>query len=336
MNWPGSEPPRQLRTSTAAIRTVAIYVIVAIAWITLSDLAVDALFSDPAHMVRANLIKGWLFVGVTGVLLYALITRLVHQINQLVHQRQELSRRQQSELEEKVAQRTAELQGANQELDSFAYAVSHDLRAPLRAMNGFSEALLEDHRAELSEPARAHLDQIRIASSRMQGLIDGLLALSRVTRGALERSEVNLSEIVKQSLHVLQERDPHRQVEVGIEPDLIAEGDPRMLAAALDNLADNAWKYSVGAVPAIIRFHAARLDGEPAFCISDNGAGFDMRHIDGLFKPFQRLHRQDEFPGLGIGLATVQRIIHRHGGRITAEARPGQGARFLFTTGSRS
>lgn len=333
MNWPRSETPRQLRTSTAAIRTVAIYVVVAIAWITLSDLAVDALFSDPAHLVKANLVKGWLFVLITGVLLYALISRLVHQINQLIQEREGLYERHQSELEATVAQRTAELQAANQELDSFAYAVSHDLRAPLRAMNGFSEALLEDHHDELSEPAQAHLDQIRIASSRMQGLIDGLLVLSRVTRGELDRSHVNLSEIVTQSLRAWQEREPDRPVEVEIEPDLTAEADPRMVAAVLGNLVDNAWKYSAGAVPSVIRFHAASLDGEPAFCISDNGAGFDMRHIEGLFKPFQRLHRQDEFPGLGIGLATVQRIIHRHGGRIRAEARPGEGARFWFTLG---
>ena len=327
--------PLQLRTSTAALRTVAIYLAVATAWITLSDLAVDAMFSDPDVLVWVNILKGYLFVLITAALLYGLITRLVARIKQLAAEREALEAKQQALLERQVAQRTAELQAANEELDSFAYAVSHDLRAPLRAMNGFSEALIEDHIDELSEPARAHLDQIRFASARMHSLIDGLLALSRATRGDLDRTEVNLSEMVARQIADLKEQNPERQVEVEIEPDVVMEGDGRMLEAVITNLVDNAWKYSAGANPARIQFGSTELDGQRAVFIEDNGAGFDMRHSAALFKPFQRLHRQDEFPGIGIGLATVQRIIHRHGGTLTASASPGQGARFVWTTSPR-
>ncbi|MFP4207933.1 MAG: sensor histidine kinase [Wenzhouxiangella sp.] len=329
----GSLRPRQLRTPTAALGIVVIYVGMAVAWITLSDLAVEALFSDPADQIRASMIKGWLFVVVTGIALYGLVTRLVFQINQLVDREKELSDRQQARLETEVERRTAELRSANQELDSFAYAVSHDLRAPLRAMNGFSEALIEDHLDELSEPARQHLDQIRIASTRMNALIDGLLVLSRVTRGELDRAPVDLSMLVRERIDQLRQQQPERQVEIEIEPGLIAHGDRRMLQAAIGNLVDNAWKYSAGAHPARISFSQTTLAGQPAFVIRDNGAGFDQRHADKLFQPFQRLHRQDEFPGIGIGLATVQRVIHRHGGQIQGSGKIDQGAEFRFTLG---
>jgi light-regulated signal transduction histidine kinase (bacteriophytochrome) len=308
-----------------------IYVAVAIAWITLSDLTVEFMFSNPDDQITASMVKGWVFVLVTGLLLYGLITRLVFQINQLAESEQALKDRQQAELEAEVARRTAELRAANQELDSFAYAVSHDLRAPLRAMNGFSEALIEDHGDELNTPARGHLEQIQIASARMSDLIDGLLVLSRVTRGELDRSPADLSAIVQARLEQLQARDPDRNVAISIQPALVAMGDRRMLAAALGNLVDNAWKYSAGARSARIEFGQTLLDGEPAFFIRDNGAGFDKRHADKLFQPFQRLHRQDEFPGIGIGLATVQRVIHRHGGQIVGNGEIGQGAEFVFT-----
>ena len=327
--------PSQPRTATAAVRTVAIYVAVAVAWITLSDLAVDALIDDPDLLVKANLIKGWVFVLITAALLYVLITRLVSQIQQLAAEREALEARVQDRLEHLVDQRTAELQAANQELDSFAYAVSHDLRAPLRAMNGFSEALIEDHADQLDEAARGHLDQIRIASARMHALIDGLLALSRATRGDLDRTQINLSEMVARHLGELQRQEPERRVELDIEPDVTIEGDARMFEAVIYNLVGNAWKYSAGADPARIRFGRTELDGERAVFIEDNGAGFDMRHYATLFKPFQRLHRQDEFSGIGIGLATVQRIIHRHGGRVVASAAPGEGARFVWTSSPR-
>lgn len=235
-------------------------------------------------------------------------------------------------LERRVTERTAELAAANRELESFAYAVSHDLRAPLRAMSGFSQALAEDYGDCLQDEARLYLDQIGIASRRMTELIDGILALSRSTRGELRRYPVDLSALARRRLAELATAEPERQVAVAVEDGLVVQGDARMLAAALTNLLDNAWKYTGRTAAATIRVHAEmRDDGRRWFCVSDNGAGFDMAHAARLFQPFQRLHRQDEFPGIGIGLATVQRIVHRHGGEIIAHAVPGKGAAFCFT-----
>ena len=230
-------------------------------------------------------------------------------------------------LEQRVEERTAELRAANGELDSFAYAVSHDLRAPLRAMSGFSQALMEDYGERLDGEARSYLDEIVGASRNMSGLIDGLLLLSRSVRGDLGRDRVDLSAMAARICAELAGEDPLRRVQVHIEPGLEVRGDSRTLASVMRNLLGNAWKYTGGKDAPAIRVYGA--DGW--ICVEDNGAGFDTQHADKLFKPFQRLHRQDEFPGIGIGLATVQRIIHRHGGRIRAEGRPGEGATFAFT-----
>ncbi|MFM2404446.1 MAG: hypothetical protein RL223_2326 [Pseudomonadota bacterium] len=234
-------------------------------------------------------------------------------------------------LEQRVAERTAELQAANAELDAFAYAVSHDLRAPLRAMSGFAIALEEDHGPVLPADARLYLAQIVEGSRRMGELIEGLLALSRSVRGVMRDEPVDLSRLAGRALDELRKAEPGRVVEAWIEPGLQARGDPRMLAAVLDNLVGNAWKYTRDAATACIRVQARTLDGERWLEVRDNGAGFDMAHAGRLFKAFARLHRQDEFPGLGIGLATVQRIVQRHGGRLLAEGRPGQGAAFRLT-----
>ncbi|MDE2439499.1 MAG: PAS domain S-box protein [Betaproteobacteria bacterium] len=234
-------------------------------------------------------------------------------------------------LEQRVNERTAELSAANRELDSFAYAVSHDLRAPLRAMNGFSQAMIEDCAPQLNSEAKGYLDQIVLAAHRMNTLIDGLLALSRSTRGELERDVIDISALAGQQLASLQRDEPTRSVNWQVEPNLIGRGDRRMIEAALQNLLANAWKYTAGKTPAEIRVYAGQCGQTCGFCIADNGAGFDMAHAERLFKPFQRLHRQDEFPGIGIGLATVQRIISRHGGELSAHAEAGKGALFCFT-----
>ncbi|MDX9707432.1 MAG: PAS domain S-box protein [Azospira sp.] len=234
-------------------------------------------------------------------------------------------------LERRVEERTAELAAANRELESFAYAVSHDLRAPLRAMSGFSQALEEDYGGQLAGEAKTYLDQIGIASRRMTELIDGILTLSRSTRGELRRDAVDLSALAGRRLDELARLEPGRQVAVEVEDGLVARGDARMLEAVVTNLIDNAWKYTGRTEVPAIRFGRSEVDGREGFCIADNGAGFDPAHAGRLFKPFQRLHRQDEFPGIGIGLATVQRIIHRHGGEIVATAVPGKGATFCFT-----
>jgi signal transduction histidine kinase/HAMP domain-containing protein len=235
-----------------------------------------------------------------------------------------------ADLERRVQERTAELQAANQELEGFAYAVSHDLRAPLRAMSGFSQALLEDHGGRLDGEARNYLDQITVASRKMGELIDGLLALSRNTRGELRHDTVDLSSLAGRLLAELAAAEPARRVTWEIQPGLAARGDARMIETLMRNLLGNAWKYTARTAAPVIRFHEEQ-DGERFFCVSDNGAGFEMAHAGKLFQPFQRLHRQDEFPGIGIGLATVQRIVHRHGGTIRARGAPGEGATFAFT-----
>ena len=231
-------------------------------------------------------------------------------------------------LEARVVERTAELTAANRELETFSYAVSHDLRAPLRALSGYSQALQEDHGASLHGQAKIYLDQIALAAHRMSDLIDGLLALSRSSLGELRQDRVDLSALARRRLAELAEAEPGRQVEV--EDGLVVQGDERMLASAWGNLLDNAWKYTGSTVAPSIRVHAGEVHGVQGVCVSDNGAGFDMAHAERLFKPFQRLHRQDEFPGIGIGLATVQRIVHRHGGEIVAQAEPGKGAKFCM------
>lgn len=240
-------------------------------------------------------------------------------------------RRMNEELETRVLERTAQFQDANQELEAFAYSVSHDLRAPLRAMGGFSQALLEDFGDKLEGEARAYLDEIVLGSRQMAQLIDGLLTLSRSTRGELRSDRVNLSEMADRIRSEIERSDKQRRVEWQIEPGLRARGDERMIAVVMRNLLDNAWKYTVGTANPIIRVYTEPEGNEHFFCVTDNGAGFDMAHTGKLFQPFQRLHRQDEFPGLGIGLATAQRIVHRHGGKIHATGAPRQGATFSFS-----
>jgi PAS domain S-box-containing protein len=238
-----------------------------------------------------------------------------------------------SDLEHRVIERTAELSSANNELNSFAYAVSHDLRAPLRAMSGFSQALQEDYGEQLPDEAKLYLDQINIASAKMSELIDGLLVLSRSTRGELQRDVIDLSALATNLLSEFKKNDPERQVAVQVEAGLQGLGDARMIDAVMRNLLENAWKYTGHTPAACIRVYAEEHDEMRYFCVADNGAGFDMAHANRLFQAFQRLHRQDEFPGIGIGLATVQRIIHRHGGTIEARGEIGKGAVFCFTLG---
>ncbi|HEX9046919.1 MAG TPA: PAS domain S-box protein [Verrucomicrobiae bacterium] len=229
-----------------------------------------------------------------------------------------------------------ELAAVNKELESFSYSVSHDLRAPLRAIDGFSRILLEDYDTKLDDDGRDNLRRVCAASQRMGRLIDDLLALSRVTRSEMHRGPVALSDIAGQILEELKDGDPARQVELLIQPALIAEGDPILLRAVLENLLGNSWKFTSKKASARIEFGRTQRRNEPAYFVRDNGAGFDMTYANKLFGAFQRLHTAADFPGTGIGLATVQRIIHRHGGWIEAESAVGQGATFYFTVpGSR-
>ncbi|MDD2733366.1 MAG: PAS domain S-box protein [Desulfuromonadaceae bacterium] len=235
------------------------------------------------------------------------------------------------DLELRVMERTSQLQGANQELEAFAYSVSHDLRAPLRAMGGFSQALMEDFGDTLEAEAHDYLNEIVIGSRHMGQLIDGLLTLSRSTRGELRHDRIDLSLMADRIRTELERLEPLRRVEWRIEPGLSSGGDARMIEVIMRNLLDNAWKYTTGTAEAIIRVYAETEGSELYFCVADNGAGFDMAHAGKLFQPFQRLHRQDEFPGIGIGLATAQRIVHRHGGTFHATGIPHKGATFRFS-----
>ena len=245
-------------------------------------------------------------------------------------QAEEKVRRLNADLERRVQQRTAELTAANEELESFAYTVSHDLRAPLRAMWGFCDALIEDHGPSLPPEAHEYLQHVIDGSRHLAEIIDGLLTLSRSTRGTLRRDSVDLSCLAEKALHEMARVEPDRRVTWTIEPALRASGDSRMIDAVMRNLLGNAWKYTANRADAVIRVYGERVDRDYVFCIEDNGAGFNMEHAEKLFQPFQRLHRQDEFSGLGIGLATVQRIIHRHGGKVSGTGIAGQGAVFRF------
>lgn len=233
-------------------------------------------------------------------------------------------------LEELVAERTSELSRTNKELESFSYSVSHDLRAPLRAIDGFSHALLEDYADVLDETGQDFLRRVRVASQRMGDLIDALLTLSRVSRYGMERKPVAFSLLAHEVVNELQESDPQRQVEICIEDDLRVDGDIHLLRILLENLFANAWKYTSTVKDARIEFGAQQENGETVYFVKDNGVGFDMRYVDKLFGAFQRLHGA-EFDGTGIGLATVQRVILQHGGQVWAEGETGKGASFYFS-----
>src|SRR5579859_3801453 len=236
------------------------------------------------------------------------------------------------DLERRVAERTAELEASNRDLDAFAYSVSHDLRAPLRAIGGFASALVEDAGPSLGSPAGDHLARIRAAVARMEALVDGLLTLSRTVHGTLQRTSLDLTAMADEILHELQALAPERAADLVIQLGLRATGDPVLVRAALTNLLNNAWKFTQRRPKARIEVGQERdALGHGVYFVRDNGAGFDAAYASKLFTPFQRLHGPDEYPGTGIGLATVGRIIARHGGRVWAEGAPEGGATFFFT-----
>ncbi|MGE0704678.1 MAG: ATP-binding protein [Vicinamibacterales bacterium] len=234
-------------------------------------------------------------------------------------------------LEQRVRERTAELNASNKELEAFCYSVSHDLRAPLRSIDGFSLALVDDHGDSLNDEGRGYLSRIRAATQRMGTLIDDLLNLSRITRSDFRTQQVNLTQLARTITSELIAAEPDRQVEVVIADDLQANGDARLLRQVLENLIRNAWKFSSKRSAARIEFGRRTVNGSPAFFVSDNGAGFDMAYASRLFGVFQRLHGMSEFPGTGVGLAIVDRVIRRHGGHVWAEAAVDRGATFYFT-----
>jgi len=234
------------------------------------------------------------------------------------------------ELEQRVIERTAQLEAANKELEAFSYSASHDLRAPLRSIDGFSQALLEDHSSQLDAQGQDYLRRVRAASRRMAELIDDLLQLSHVTRTEMRDKAVDLSAMAQSIATGLQNSQPERQVEFVISEGLVVNGDERLLRVVMENLLENAWKFTSKHPRARIEFGAVQEDNKQVHYVRDDGAGFDKTYVDKLFGAFQRLHGATEFPGTGIGLATVQRIIHRHGGQVWAEGAVERGATFYF------
>lgn len=235
------------------------------------------------------------------------------------------------ELAETRAVLVAELESKNAELEAFSYSVSHDLRAPLRSIDGFSKALLEDYGESLDGSAKDYLHRVCASAKRMNELIEDLLALSRVSRADLARTPVDVSGVAEEVAAELARREPARKVAVVVEPGMRADADARLLTAVFENLLGNAWKFTAKTESARVEVGSHTRDGSKTFVIHDNGAGFDMAYAGRLFAPFRRLHREVDYPGTGIGLATVRRIVERHGGKVWAEGEPGRGATFSFT-----
>lgn len=317
------------------------YIALGVSWIIFSDLAVEGLVASPADAARFQTYKGVLYVLLSAVVIYALLhvyhgrnrkhLEVVSQMAEALRQSENALRQVNQDLERRVIQRTHELESANRELEAFVHAVSHDLRAPLRGVTGFGQALLDLAPQGLDDKSKHYLKRIQDASQRMSDLIDDLLALSRINQSQMVRQEVDLSQLAAECASRIGERYPGRQVTLRIEPGMSVQGDLRLLRIALDNLLDNAWKYTGRREQAVIEVGSETIEGERRFYVKDNGVGFEMKYAGKLFGPFQRMHSDGQFPGTGIGLVTVQRILTRHGGRIWAYAALNRGTTMTFT-----
>jgi|GEM_PF-2246335 len=298
-------------------------------------------FEDEGWRVRkdgsrfcANVILTALYDSKGSLIGFAKITRDLTEQKKAQEELQ-ASEQKYRELSETLQFQSTQLGTLNKELEAFCYSVSHDLRAPLRGIDGFSQILLEQYNNQLDEQGQHYLSRVRQGSQQMGKLIDDMLQLSRLTRGEMSIQPVNLSELAKEITHDLQEREPERHVEFVIADDLMVNGDEHLLQAAIQNLLDNAWKYTSKHAQAHIEF-GVKNNGQPTYFVRDDGAGFDMKYAGKLFGAFQRLHGNAEFPGTGVGLATVARIIHRHGGEIWTQAEIEKGATFYFTLSNTS
>jgi light-regulated signal transduction histidine kinase (bacteriophytochrome) len=330
------QTPTGLKGLRAPLTIALLYLAFGAVWIFFTDRLVAWLSVDPAINLKLQTSKGWLFVLGSAALLYALL-RHREQRNDAVlaalMASQKEVHRMSAELEQRVAERTRQLEAANRELESFVYAVSHDLRAPLRSLSGFSQILRDSASTGLDEQTQHYLRRIQESSQRMSTLIEDLLGLSRISRSELTLREVDLSHVCAEAAAVVRERYPGHTVKLVIEPGLTVHGDSRLLRIAMENLLDNAWKYTGGKPQAEIEVGVEQHEHERVYFVKDNGVGFDMAYAGRLFGPFQRLHNESQFPGTGIGLVTVQRILARLGGRIWAEAEVDRGATFYFTVG---
>lgn len=316
-------------------RTIAlIYLAFGALWIFFTDRLLVWLPVPADRVLQLQTSKGWLFVLGSAVLLFVLLRRYEQRTNAataaLLESQKEVQRAN-AALEQRVEERTRQLESTNKELESFGYAVSHDLRAPLRSLSGFSQILLETAPPELDDRAKHYLSRIRDASERMSGLIEDLLGLSRIGRAEIVVRPVSLSQICMDAATALREANPQRTVETEIQSGLNVTADPRLLRIAMEHLLGNGWKFTAPVEQARITVGAQTSDEGLVYFVRDNGVGFDMAYAGKLFAPFQRLHAASQFSGSGIGLVIVQRIFARHGGRIWAEAAPDEGATFYFT-----
>ena len=325
----------------ASNSTVILMIVLAVA-ITTSSLIIARSISKPLD----ELTKGAEIIGKgdlehkVGVKskdelgeLAAAFNRMMESLKKVTASRDELDREVtvRKRVEKEIVKANTELAAVNKELEAFAYSVSHDLRAPLRSIDGFSQALIEDYPDRLDEQGKEYLQRVRLATQRMAVLIDDLLKLSRVTRSEMRQETVDLSALAQSISEDLQETQPERQVSFVIAPDLTTIGDPQLIRLIMENLLSNAWKFTSYHPQARIEFGLTHVDGKETFFVRDDGAGFDMTYANKLFGVFQRLHSSEEFPGTGVGLATVQRIVHRHGGQVWAEGKEEEGATFHFT-----
>ncbi len=262
------------------------------------------------------------------------VLSLIHDITDQEIARDEI-RELNTSLEKKVRDRTRKLEAANKELESFAYSVSHDLRAPLRGIDGFSQALLDQYKDILDKKGKNYLDRVRSATQKMSNLIDDLLSLSRISRSELKLERVSFDELIEKTFDAYKRKNPDQEAELRVKSAIEVSGDPRLLAIMVQNLVDNAWKFSSRQKKIILETGVEWNNEDQVIYIRDFGVGFNMKYYNKMFTAFQRLHSEEEFPGTGIGLATVQRIVHRHSGRIWAESEPGNGAVFYFTLSAR-
>lgn len=318
-----------------------VYLVLGTSWIFFSDRAVEHYFPSFDQIARFQTYKGWFFILVSAGILYLLLRRYHHRSVRSLVLASEVTtalavsenevRSVNQELEGRVAQRTQQLAAANRELEAFVHAVSHDLRAPLRSMAGFSQALQDAAPASLDDRSKHYLRRIQEASQRMATLIDDLLQLSRISQSQLLPRELDFTQLTREMAEQVRERYPDREVTLVIQPGMAAHGDARLLRIAMKNLLDNAWKYTACNPAATVTVGCDVGGAEAQYSIRDNGVGFNMDYAGKLFGPFQRMHTESQFPGTGIGLVTVQRILARHGGRIWADAAVDKGAVFTFT-----
>lgn len=328
------------RIGWQALRVAVIYCAFGVAWILLSDWAILSVLPDPSQQRMAQTVKGLLYILITCGLLYALVYRSLgslqkslEALNALEHDRANELERSNRILEEQVRERTLHLEEANERLTAFNYVAAHDLKSPLRTIVGFSQMLREDHGDSLGGEGVLLVERIEAATARLRALVDDLLRLSVVSVTSLKKVAIDLSQTAEAVGADLAAANPGRTVSFTVQPGLVAKADESLARDVLHNLLDNAWKYTKPVEEATIEVGSETVEGIRWFYVRDNGVGFDPERAGQIFDPFVRLHASNEFPGTGIGLATVARIVHRHGGDCRAEANPEGGATFWFHFG---